>query len=76
MNVKNATVLIIDDDTDILTAVKLLLKTEVKQVITEKNPENIRELLSKYSIDLVLLDMNFNSSINTGNEGLFWLKKN
>ncbi len=75
MNVKNATVLIIDDDTDVLTAVNLLLKTEVKEVITEKNPENIRNLLSKYSVDLILLDMNFNSSINTGNEGLFWLKK-
>ncbi|MGN6532222.1 MAG: sigma-54-dependent transcriptional regulator [Ginsengibacter sp.] len=75
MNVKNATILIIDDDTDVLTAVKMLLKTEVKEVITEKNPENIRHLLSKKSFDLILLDMNFNSSINTGNEGIFWLKK-
>ena len=75
MNVKNATILIIDDDTDVLTAVKLLLRPEVKEVITEKNPENIRNLLSKYPVDLILLDMNFNSSINTGNEGLFWLKK-
>ncbi|HEU5052454.1 MAG TPA: sigma-54 dependent transcriptional regulator [Hanamia sp.] len=75
MNVKNATILIIDDDTDVLTAVKLLLKPEVKEVITEKNPENIRSLLLKHPVDLVLLDMNFNSSINTGNEGLFWLKK-
>ncbi|MGN6249537.1 MAG: sigma-54-dependent transcriptional regulator [Ginsengibacter sp.] len=75
MNVKNATILIIDDDTDVLTAVKLLLKPEVKEVITEKNPENIRSLLLKYPVDLILLDMNFNSSINTGNEGLFWLKK-
>ena len=75
MNVKNATILIIDDDTDVLTAVKLLLKTEVKEVITEKNPENIRSLLARYPVDLILLDMNFKSSINTGNEGLFWLKK-
>ncbi len=75
MNVKNATILIIDDDTDVLTAVKMLLKTEVKEVITEKNPENLRHLLSKHSFDLILLDMNFNSSINTGNEGIYWLKK-
>lgn len=75
MNVKNATILIIDDDTDVLTAVKLLLKTEVKEVVTEKNPENIRSLLAKQNFDLILLDMNFNSSINTGNEGIFWLKK-
>ena len=75
MNVKNATILIIDDDTDILTAVKLLLKTEVKEVVIEKNPENIRSLLSRQNFDLILLDMNFKSSINTGNEGIFWLKK-
>ncbi len=75
MTLKNASILVIDDDTDVLTAVRLLLKTEVKEVITEKNPENLRWLLSKQSFDLILLDMNFNSSINTGNEGLFWLKK-
>lgn len=75
MLLKNATVLIIDDDTDVLTAVRLLLKTEAKEVITEKNPENLRSLLSKYQFDVILLDMNFTSSINTGNEGLFWLNK-
>jgi DNA-binding NtrC family response regulator len=75
MLLKNASILIIDDDPDVLTAVRLLLKTEVKEVLTEKNPENLRSLLAKHSFDLILLDMNFNSSINTGNEGLFWLSK-
>lgn len=72
---KNSSVLVIDDDTDVLTAVRLLLKTEAKEVLTEKNPENLRSILSKKSFDLILLDMNFNSSINTGNEGLYWLNK-
>lgn len=75
MNLKNASVLVIDDDQDVLTAVRLLLKTEVSTVVTEKNPENIRWLLAKQTFDLIMLDMNFNSSINTGNEGLFWLRK-
>ena len=75
MNLKNASILVIDDDTDVLTAVKLLLKTEVKEVVTEKNPDNIRHLLAATKFDIVLLDMNYNSSINTGNEGIFWLKK-
>src|SRR6187431_2968643 len=75
MNLKNANILVIDDDTDVLTAVKLLLKTEAKEVVTEKNPENIKHLLAATKFDIVLLDMNFNSSINTGNEGIFWLKK-
>ena len=75
MILKNASILVIDDDTDVLTAVKLLLKTEAKEVVTEKNPELIQSLLSSKKFDLVLLDMNFKSSINTGNEGIYWLKK-
>ncbi len=75
MNLKNASILVIDDDQDVLTAVRLLLKTEVKNVVTEKNPQNLRWLLSKDAYDVILLDMNFTSSINTGNEGIFWLNE-
>src|SRR5919199_1604538 len=75
MSLKTASILVIDDDVDVLTAVRLLLKPEVKEIVTEKNPENIRSLLAKQDFDVILLDMNFNSSINTGNEGIFWLKK-
>ncbi|GAA3993852.1 sigma-54-dependent transcriptional regulator [Mucilaginibacter dorajii] len=75
MILKKATILIVDDDPDVLTAVKLLLKTQAGEVITEKNPENLNWLLQKNEVDLVLLDMNFNSAINTGNEGLYWLRK-
>jgi DNA-binding NtrC family response regulator len=75
MILKNASILVVDDDPDVLTAVRLLLKTEVKEVITEKNPENLRWHLNKDHFDLILLDMNFTSSIHTGNEGLFWLNE-
>ncbi|MDP4215130.1 MAG: sigma-54 dependent transcriptional regulator [Bacteroidota bacterium] len=75
MILKNASILVIDDDPDVLTAVRLLLKTEAMEVVTEKNPENMRSLLAKRVFDVILLDMNFNSSINTGNEGLFWLRR-
>ena len=75
MILKNASILVVDDDPDVLTAVRLLLKTEVKEVITEKNPENIRWHLNKDHFDLILLDMNFTSSIHTGNEGLLWLNE-
>jgi two-component system, NtrC family, response regulator HydG len=75
MMLKNASILVIDDDKDVLTAVRLLLKNEMKAVVVERNPENIPTLLFKTDFDVVLLDMNFNSSINTGNEGLFWLRK-
>jgi len=72
---KHANILVIDDDPDVLTAVKLLLKREVGEVIADKNPENIPAILSRQPIDLILLDMNFKSAINTGNEGLFWLSR-
>ncbi|HLP73188.1 MAG TPA: sigma-54 dependent transcriptional regulator [Bacteroidales bacterium] len=75
MGLLKTNILVIDDDADVLTAVKLLLKTEVQKVITEKNPENIPSLIASGSFDIVLLDMNFNAAINTGNEGLYWLKR-
>jgi two-component system response regulator HydG len=75
MNLKQANILVLDDDKDVLTAINLLLKKEVKEVVTEKNPENLSALLKKYSFDLILLDMNFSASINTGNEGIYWLRK-
>ncbi|MDR2919901.1 MAG: sigma-54 dependent transcriptional regulator [Tannerella sp.] len=75
MKLHQASILIVDDDQDVLTAVRFLLKPEVKAIFTDVNPENIRKLISENSIDIVLLDMNFKSSINTGNEGLFWLKE-
>jgi DNA-binding NtrC family response regulator len=75
MSLLKASILVIDDDVDVLTAVRLLLKTEVQEVVTEKNPENIPSLIASHSFDMVLLDMNFNASINTGNEGLYWLKR-
>jgi len=75
MQLKNASILVIDDDPDVLTAVWLLLKTQVKEAVKEKNPENIPSLLSSRDFDVILLDMNFKSIINTGNEGFYWLNK-
>lgn len=75
MLLKNAKILAVDDDQDVLIAVKMLLRPEVKEIVTEKNPEKILSLLSQNQFDLILLDMNYKSSLNTGNEGIFWLRK-
>jgi two-component system, NtrC family, response regulator HydG len=75
MLLKNAKILAVDDDQDVLVAVKMLLRPEVKEIVTEKNPEKILPLLSQNQFDLILLDMNYKSSLNTGNEGIFWLRK-
>ena len=75
MTLPQANILIVDDDKDVLTAVRFLLKPEVKSIVTEANPENLRRLLSENNFDILLLDMNFNSPVNTGNEGLYWLRQ-
>lgn len=75
MHLSKASILVVDDDPDVLTAVRLLLKPVVKKVVTEKFPERLKDHLQYHHYDIVLLDMNFNSSLNTGNEGLYWLKE-
>ncbi|MFP4845410.1 sigma-54-dependent transcriptional regulator [Winogradskyella sp. PE311] len=75
MVLKNAIILVVDDDADVLTALRLLLKPIVKEVITEKNPNNINAQIERSNVDIVILDMNFNGLVNTGNEGIFWLNK-
>lgn len=75
MLLKNAKILAVDDDQDVLVAVKMLLRPEVKDIVTEKNPEKLLSLLAQNQFDLILLDMNYKSSLNTGNEGIFWLRK-
>ncbi|WP_299767232.1 sigma-54 dependent transcriptional regulator [uncultured Dokdonia sp.] len=75
MVLKNASILAIDDDADVLTALRLLLKPLVKSIVTEKNPSNITSQIEKADYDVIILDMNFNGLVNTGNEGIFWLNK-
>ena len=75
MVLKDARILVIDDDADVLTALRLLVKPLVKEVVTEKNPNHISSLVEKGKFDIVILDMNFNGLVNTGNEGIFWLNK-
>ncbi len=75
MLLKNANILVVDDDVDVLTAMRLLLKSLVKEVVVEKNPNNINSLIAMNKFDVVILDMNFNSLVNTGNEGIYWLNQ-
>ena len=75
MKLKNASILIIDDDVDVLTALRMLLKPLVNTIVTEKNPNLILSQIEKQHFDIIILDMNFNGLVNTGNEGIFWLNK-
>ena len=72
---KQGTLLVVDDNKGILTAVQMLLGTCFEKVITISTPNKIKATLHDENIDVVLLDMNFSAGINTGNEGLFWLSE-
>lgn len=72
---KQGTILVVDDNKGILTAVQLLLRTCFEKVITLSTPNKIKTTLHAEEIDVVLLDMNFSAGINNGNEGLFWLSE-
>ncbi len=75
MTKQSAKVLIVDDNEDVLLAAKLLLKSVVTVVHTEKNPENIPQLLKNETYDVIFLDMNFTQDMTSGKEGLFWLNQ-
>ena len=75
MVLKKARILVIDDDVDVLTAMRLLLKPLVKEIATEKDPANINLQMDSKKFDVIILDMNFKGLVNTGNEGIFWLNK-
>jgi DNA-binding NtrC family response regulator len=75
MKKKDARVLVVDDDPDVLVAMRILLRPEMEEVLIEKNPDNLQKILTQKKVDVVFLDMNFKAAIHTGNEGLFWLRK-
>ena len=76
---KNSTLLIVDDNKSVLSAIKILMSNIFEHVIVLSNPNAILSTIRENKVNVVLLDMNFGSGVNSGNEGLFWLteiKKN
>lgn len=68
------TILVADDNAAILTAMKYLLADTFEHVLTTTQPENVLKLMAQQPVDIILLDMNFTLGVNTGSEGLFWLR--
>ncbi|MCP4976317.1 MAG: sigma-54-dependent Fis family transcriptional regulator [Maribacter sp.] len=72
---REAKILVIDDNKSVLSALEILLQFEYRTVKTISNPNQISSFPNLSDFDIVLLDMNFSAGLNTGNEGLFWLRE-
>lgn len=68
-------ILIVDDNKSIISTLEILLMPEFDRVKGITNPNRIPEELRVGNYNLVILDMNFQAGINTGNEGLYWLNE-
>jgi len=75
MSAKSGKILIVDDNKDILFALRLLLKPMVEMVKTETDPSKILELMRREDYDVILLDMNFTRDAISGQEGFCWLEE-
>jgi DNA-binding NtrC family response regulator len=69
------TLLIVDEDKGILSSLEKVMKNEFEKVLILADPKRINEILRNHDVDIVMLDMNFSSKVNNGNEGFFWMKE-
>lgn len=72
---KEGKILVVDDNTDILNSLKQLLKHDFSEIKTISNPNIIHSIIRSEDFDVILLDMNFKATENTGNEGIYWLRE-
>lgn len=72
---KEGTLLVVDDNRSILSAVQLLMGNYFARVLTLPSPNQLLTTLRREPVDVILLDMNFSAGINTGNEGFYWLQE-
>lgn len=75
MRKKEATILMVDDDEDVLFSARISLKKFFTQIITTTNPKTILTNLNNQPVDVVLLDMNYRIGFDDGKEGMYWLKQ-
>ena len=68
------TILVVDDNKAILTALKICLEGVFDRILTLTCPDEVLPLLQQEAVDIILLDMNFSLGVNTGQEGMMWLQ--
>jgi DNA-binding NtrC family response regulator len=75
MQSNRGNILIVDDNKSILSTLEILLSPLFQKVTAISSPNQIPAELRRLDYNLVILDMNFQAGVNTGNEGIFWLGK-
>ena len=68
-------ILVVDDNAGIRSALKILLPMRFEEVELIASPKELVSTMRTFKPEVVLLDMNFETDINTGNEGLYWLSE-
>ena len=72
LNMKKGKILVVDDNQGIRNALKILLAPHFSEIGVIASPKTLVSTMDSMKPDVVLLDMNFYTDINTGNEGLYW----
>lgn len=68
------TILVVDDNPAILTALKICLDGVFDRIIVQDKPDHMLVMLNQERVDMILLDMNFTLGVNSGQDGLLWLR--
>ena len=72
MTAKSGKILVVDDNAGIRKTLGILLAPYFREVETLPSPAAVIGTIETFRPDVVLLDMNFHTEVNTGNEGLYW----
>jgi len=75
MRKKQAQILVVDDQEEILFSAKMILKKYFETIFTTNSPKKIISILNENEINVVLLDMNYRIGFEDGREGIHWLKE-
>ena len=75
MSLAQSRLLVVDDNEDVLTAVRLLFERHGAAVRAALSPAALPTLLREEAFDAILLDMNFARDAASGQEGLLWLER-
>ncbi|EFK56831.1 sigma-54-dependent transcriptional regulator [Sphingobacterium spiritivorum] len=70
-----ASVLVVDDQEEVLIASRMILKRYFETVNVLSDPGQLLDKIRSYAVDVVLLDMNYRLGYENGREGIYRLKE-